>query len=87
LVARSLAHLRQHSVGYLALFVALAGTSYAAVNLPKHSIGAAQLKKAAVGTRQLRNGSVTQPKVNSAPGSRACTALRQAHLRISRLPG
>jgi hypothetical protein len=66
LVARSLAHLRQHSVGYLALFVALAGTSYAAVNLPKHSIGAAQLKKAAVGTRQLRNGSVTQPKVNSA---------------------
>lgn len=64
MITRSLAHLRQHFVGYLALFVALAGTSYAAVNLPKHSIGTAQLKKAAVGARQLKDRSVTQPKID-----------------------
>lgn len=40
-------------VALLALFVALAGTSYAAVSLPKNSVGARQLKK----------GAVTPPKV------------------------
>lgn len=33
----ALGHLRRHAVGYAALFVALGGTSYGAVNLPKAS--------------------------------------------------
>ncbi len=40
-------------VATLALFVALGGSSYAALTLPSRSVG----------TRQLRNGSVTVPKL------------------------
>jgi hypothetical protein len=36
-------HLRRHSVGYLALLVATAGTSYAAVTLPPNSVGTRQV--------------------------------------------
>jgi hypothetical protein len=46
-------HLKTNLVAYLALFVALGGTSFAAVNLPTGSVG----------SKQLRNGSVTAPKL------------------------
>ena len=49
-----LGHVRQHLVGYLALFVALGGTSYAVARLPADSVG----------TAQLRNGAVTGVKVH-----------------------
>jgi hypothetical protein len=52
---RVILHIRGNTVAYLALFVALGGSSYAAVRLPRHSIGAAQLRNGAVGTAQLRN--------------------------------
>ena len=43
-------------VSLIALFVALGGTSYAAINsLPQNSVGTAQLK----------NGAVTPPKINA----------------------
>ncbi len=45
-------HLRSNLVAYLALFVALGGTSYAAVNLPTGSVG----------NRQIRNHSITPIK-------------------------
>ena len=38
------AHIRHNVVGYLALFVALGGASYAAVNLPANSVGGRQIK-------------------------------------------
>jgi hypothetical protein len=41
---RILQHLRSNAVGYLALFVALGGTSYAAFSLPAGSVGARQIK-------------------------------------------
>lgn len=41
---RVLCHLRSNVVGYLALFVALSGTSYAAIALPRNSVGPTQLK-------------------------------------------
>jgi hypothetical protein len=45
-------HVRGNAVAYLALFVALGGTSYAAINLPAGSVG----------SKQLRNGSITPVK-------------------------
>ncbi len=45
--------IRKNPIAYLALFIALGGTSYAALKLPTGSVG----------TRQLRNGAVTNAKV------------------------
>jgi hypothetical protein len=42
----------------LALFIALGGGSYAALTLPRHSVGSAQLRQGAVGSRELRDRSV-----------------------------
>jgi hypothetical protein len=49
--------LPRHStlVAYVALFVALGGTTYAAVSLPKNSVG----------TKQLKDGAVTSSKLNA----------------------
>jgi hypothetical protein len=42
-------HARGHFVAYLALFFALGGTSFAAVNaLPKNSVGSPQIKNGAI---------------------------------------
>ena len=51
-------HFRANAIAYLALFVALGGTSYAAITIPPNSVG----------TRQLRNGAVTPAKVNGRAG-------------------
>jgi hypothetical protein len=40
-----LAHLRPNAVAYVALFVALTGTSYAAIKLPANSVGTKQIRK------------------------------------------
>jgi hypothetical protein len=42
----------------VALFVALGGSSYAAVSLPKASIGAPQIKQGAVNTKKVQDGSL-----------------------------
>ena len=41
-----------------ALFIALGGTSYAAVSMPRNSVGAPQLRSASVGSSEVRNGSL-----------------------------
>jgi hypothetical protein len=51
-------HVRRNLIAYLALFVALGGTSYAAVKLPKNSVGSAQLRNNAVTSKKVRNGSL-----------------------------
>jgi hypothetical protein len=48
-----LEYLRRHHVGLLALLVALGGTSYAATQLPKNSVGTAQIKPKAVSEPKL----------------------------------
>ena len=63
-------------VSLIALFVALGGTSYAAIHLPKNSVGAKQLKNNAVVTKKIKNnairtnkikdGAVTAAKINPA---------------------
>jgi hypothetical protein len=51
---RVLRHVRSNAVAYLALFVALGGTGYAAANLPANSVGG----------RQIRNGSIKPVKLD-----------------------
>jgi hypothetical protein len=63
-VSRLIHHLRSNAIAYLALIVALGGTSYAAINLPANSVGTRQLKGAAVTTNKLANGSVTAKKLD-----------------------
>jgi hypothetical protein len=53
------AHLRANAVAYLALFVALGGTSYAAIRLPTNSVGAKQLRSGAVTSAKVRDHSLT----------------------------
>lgn len=50
-------------VAIAALIVALAGTGYAAVNLPKKSVGAPQLKKNAVTKKKVKRGAITAAKL------------------------
>jgi hypothetical protein len=47
----------------LAVFVALGGTSYAVVQLPRNSVGAAQIRRDAVGSSELRNSAVSSRSI------------------------
>lgn len=58
-------HARSNLVGYLALFVALGGTSYAAISLPAGSVGTTQLRNGAVTARKIANGSITPAKLDA----------------------
>lgn len=62
-------HARNNLIAYLALFVALGGTSYAAATLPSGSVG----------TPQLRNGAIVAGKLNRA--SIGGYVLAWAHVR------
>jgi hypothetical protein len=56
-------YIERHHLALIALFVALGGTSYAAVQLPAGSVGTKQLKKNAVTAKKIRNGTVTSVKI------------------------
>jgi hypothetical protein len=62
-------HVRNNLIAYLALFVALGGTRYAAATLPSGSVG----------TPQLRNGAIIASKLNRA--SIGGYVLAWAHVR------
>jgi len=51
-LTKAIQHLRSNAIAYLALFVALGGTSYAALKIPAGSVGA----------RQIKNHSITPVK-------------------------
>ena len=63
MLTRVLRYLRSQVLGLVAIFIALGGTGYAAISIPKHSIGQRALKSASVGTKQLRKHSVTNTKL------------------------
>src|ERR1700750_3094913 len=63
MIHRSIAHLRGNAIGYLALFVALGGSSYAAVRLTPGSVTSAALAKGAVTHAKLASNSVTSANV------------------------
>jgi hypothetical protein len=50
-------------VACAALFVALGGVGYAAITLPKNSVGSKQLKRNAVTSIKIKNGAVDSKKV------------------------
>jgi hypothetical protein len=58
LLARLKRHVRGNAIAYVALFVALGGTSYAAVKLPANSVGTKQLKNNAVTGAKVKAGSL-----------------------------
>jgi hypothetical protein len=64
-LSRLAGHGRRHIVGYLALFVALGGTSYAATSLSAGSVGTRQLRDQAVRTSKLADGAVNSEKVQN----------------------
>jgi hypothetical protein len=57
-MTRIIGFLKSNAIALIALFIALGGTSYAAVAIPTNSVG----------TRQLRNGAVTPAKLASGLG-------------------
>lgn len=50
-------------VAILALIVSLGGVSYAAIKIPKNSVGTKQLKRNAVSAPKLKRNAVTAPKI------------------------
>src|SRR5262249_27228508 len=52
-------------VATLALFVALGGASYAAIKLPKNSVGTKQLKKEAVTGAKVKKGTLTGTQISA----------------------
>jgi hypothetical protein len=74
-----LSHLRRNAVAYLALTIALGGTSYAAAQLPHNSVGAAQIRPNAVGSSELRASAVRSSDVKDGE-------LRARDFRAGELP-
>jgi hypothetical protein len=72
-------HARHNTVGYLALFVALGGTSYAATTLSTGSVGTRQLRDQAVTTSKLAEGAVNSAKVQD-------HSLLASDFRVGQLP-
>ena len=83
-------HLRGNAVAYLAIFVALGGTSYAAIAIPNNSVGNKQLKKNAVDSKKVKNKALLAedvkdgqapagaPGVDGLPGDRGPAGVQGA---------
>lgn len=86
LTHRVVTHLRSNVVGYLALVIAMCGTSYAAIALPANSVGNRQLKRGVVTLSKINAG--TQRTLHGRTGKRGSpgkpglpgTALGYAHV-------
>lgn len=65
MISRLLSHVRSNAIGYLALFVALGGTGYAAVDLRPGSVGTIQLRNGAVTGKKIANGAIAPVKLDA----------------------
>jgi hypothetical protein len=83
--ARILAHLRGNAIAYVALFVALGGSSYAAVSLKKGSVTSGALAKGAVTHSKLARNSVTS--LNVAQGSLTSEDFKSGTLKNGTVRG
>lgn len=57
-------YIRQNAIAFLALFIALSGTAFAATSLPKNSVGNKQLKKNAVTAKKVKKNTLTGTQIN-----------------------
>jgi hypothetical protein len=64
-VTRTIGFLKDNAIALVALFIALGGTSYAAVAIPKDSVGSTQLRKGAVTSSKIHSGAITPGKLSS----------------------
>ncbi|HEX8742922.1 MAG TPA: hypothetical protein VF712_07295 [Thermoleophilaceae bacterium] len=83
-------NLRRHAVAYLALFVALGGTSYAVSSLPANSVGTAQLRPGAVlaqdvGRLPAVKAFTTDPEQQLSDGTFAAVRLKQEEFDTARM--
>jgi hypothetical protein len=67
-------------VAFIALFVAIGGSSYAVTRLPSKSVGSKQLRKGAVRNANIANSAVTGAKVKNG-------SLTAADIRLASLAG
>jgi hypothetical protein len=58
IIRRGGAHVRRNTVAYIALVLAMGGTSYAASELPHDSVGSAQIRKNAVRSSDVKDGAL-----------------------------
>jgi hypothetical protein len=64
-VTRTIGFLKDNVIALVALFIALGGTSYAAVAIPKDSVGSTQIRKGAVTSSKVHSGAITPGKLSS----------------------
>ena len=70
-------------VSFIALFVSLGGAGYAAVSLPRNSVGNAQLQNGSVGNWKLKSNAVGAKKIiNGSVGAKQVNSS-QLQLRVS----
>ena len=75
-------HLRSNALAYVALFIALSSTSYAAITIPNNSVGNKQLKKDAVDTKKVKNANLLAEDFKAgqlpagAPGAQGAPGLQ-----------
>jgi hypothetical protein len=70
-------------VSFIALFVSLGGAGYAAVSLPRNSVGNAQLQNGSVGNWKLKSNAVGAKKIiNGSVGAKQVNSS-QVQLRVS----
>ena len=70
-------------VSFVALFVALGGVGYAAIQLPANSVGSAQLRNGSVGNWKLKSNAVGARKIiNGSVGAKQVNST-QVQLRIA----
>jgi hypothetical protein len=74
-------HIKSNAIGYVALFIALGGTSYAAIAIPAGSVGTRQLHKGAVTGSKLARNAVSATNLN--PSSIAGHVADWAQVRAS----
>lgn len=63
-----ISYIRRHHVGFLALLIAMGGTSYAAVQLPRNSVGSQQIRANAVTEKKLAKKVREQLRAAGLPG-------------------
>jgi hypothetical protein len=78
MLARVGAYVRRNHLGLLALFVALGGTSYAAITLPKNSVGVKQIRNGAVTGNKIRAGTLRAKHFQNGKLPRGASGARGA---------